>query len=96
MYKSIIEIINIYVQRGYKLKYTNGSTLAIFDINGFYKVMIDILVDEPVYHYAATLFVDEEDDDSKYMYTCRDFNELERDVRPYEKITSLEKDVDKD
>ncbi|ADH03211.1 gp65 [Bacillus phage W.Ph.] len=96
MYKSIIEIINIYVQRGYKLEYTNGSSLAIFDMNGFYHLMVDILLNEPMYHYAATVYVDLDDSEGKYMYTCRDFEEMDREIRPYEKITSLEKDVDKE
>jgi len=96
MYKSIIEIINEYVQRGYKLEYTNGSTLAIFDLNGFYHAMVDMVQGDPTYYYSATLYVDMDKGEGKYMYMCKNFEEMDREIVTFENITSLEKEsVDK-
>lgn len=92
MYKSIIDIINVYVALGYKLEYTNGSTLVVFDINGFYHVMIDMVQGDPTYYYAATLYVDMDQSEGKYMYMCKDFEEMDREIKKYETIFSLEEE----
>ncbi|QLF85983.1 hypothetical protein [Bacillus phage Tomato] len=96
MYKSIIEVINIYIQRGYQLEYTNGSTFAVFNMNGFYHLSVDILNGEPMYYYSATVYITEENPEGKRMFMCKDFEDMDRQIRPFEDITSLEKDVDKE